>query len=54
MERQHTQVMLLKNRLESEKERLLEKVLPKRYSLSSVDVQPVGIKVIVQQRGTNT
>jgi superfamily II DNA or RNA helicase len=53
-ERQHTQVMLLKQRLESEKERLLDKVLPRRYSLSSIDVQPIAVKVILQQRGDAT
>ncbi len=53
-ERQHTQIMLLKQRLESEKERLLDRVLPRRYSLSSVDVQPVAVKVILQQREVST
>jgi len=48
-ERQHSQVMVLKKRLESEKERIIEKVLPNRYRLSSVDVQPVAVCMIVQK-----
>jgi superfamily II DNA or RNA helicase len=47
-ERQHTQVMILKQRLEADKDRILTKVLPDRYSLASVDVQPVAVKFIVQ------
>lgn len=48
-EQQHSNNVILKNRLEAEKERILHRVLPKRFSLSSVDVQPVAVKVIVQE-----
>ena len=48
-ERQHTQVMLLKQRLESERERVLTKVLPKRYQVATVNVQPVAVKILVRE-----
>lgn len=52
-ERQHSQVMLLKHYLENDQRRLIEKVLPNRYALSSVDVQPVAVKIIVNEGGTS-
>ncbi|MBU4501155.1 MAG: DISARM system SNF2-like helicase DrmD [Nanoarchaeota archaeon] len=53
-ERQHTQVKILKQRLEDEKERILGQVLPNRFSLASVDVQPVAVKTLVRQGGVST
>ena len=50
-ERQHSQVMLLKQQLESDQKRLIEKVLPLRYTLSSVDIQPAAVKIIVKDGG---
>lgn len=50
-ERQHSQVMLLKQQLESDQKRLIEKVLPLRYTLSSVDIQPAAVKIIVKEGG---
>jgi superfamily II DNA or RNA helicase len=52
-ERQHSQVMLLKQYLENDQKRLIEKVLPNRYALSSVDVQPVAVKIIVNEGDTS-
>lgn len=48
-ERQHTQVMLLKQRLEAERERVLTKVLPKRYQVATVNIQPVAVKILVRE-----
>ncbi|KAF5418607.1 MAG: RNA polymerase-associated protein RapA [Candidatus Methanogaster sp.] len=50
-ERQHSQVMLLKQYLENDRKRLIEKVLPLRYALSSIDVQPAAVKIIVNGGG---
>lgn len=50
-ERQHSQVILLKQYLENDQKRVIEKVLPLRYSLSSVDIQPAAIKIIVKEGG---
>ena len=47
-ERQHSQIVLLKRRLEAERERVLERVIPDRYSLSSVDVWPVAVRFVVR------
>ena len=47
-ERQHSQIVLLKKRLEAERERILERVIPDRYSLSSVDVWPVAVRFVVR------
>lgn len=49
-ERQHSQTKLLKRRLEAEKDRIIEGVLPNRFSLASVDVHPVTVKIIVRQQ----
>ena len=48
-ERRKGHIQLLKDRLEDEKKRILEKVLPKRYSLpeDGIDIQVMGVKVIV-------
>ena len=48
-ERQHGHVELLKKRLERERTRVLEMVLPKRYALAEdgIDVQVAGVEVIV-------
>jgi hypothetical protein len=52
-ERQHSQVMLLKQYLENDQKRLIEKVLPLRYALASVDVQPAAVKIIVNEGGVS-
>ena len=49
LQQQHSHSMLLKQRLEAEKKRILERVLPNRFELSSVDVQPIAVKIIVQE-----
>ena len=48
-ERRKGHIQLLKDRLEDEKKRILEKVLPKRYSLpeDGIDIQVMGVKVII-------
>ncbi|MBU7017305.1 MAG: DEAD/DEAH box helicase family protein [Theionarchaea archaeon] len=48
-EQQHSNNMVLKERLEAEKNRILERVLPSRFTLSSVDVQPIAAKIIVRK-----
>jgi len=52
-ERRKGHIQLLKDRLEDEKKRILEKVLPKRYSLpeDGIDIQIMGVKVIVDGGG---
>ncbi len=52
-ERRKGHIQLLKDRLEDEKKRILEKVLPKRYSLpeDGIDIQVMGVKVIVDGGG---
>jgi len=52
-ERRKGHIQLLKDRLEEEKKRILEKVLPKRYSLpeDGIDIQVMGVKVIVDGGG---
>jgi len=47
-ERQHTQVVLLKNRLVAERQRILEKVIPSRYSLATVDIWPAAVTIIME------
>jgi superfamily II DNA or RNA helicase len=48
-EQQHSNNMILRDRLEVERERILQRVLPSRFRLSSVDVQPVAVKVIIKE-----
>ncbi len=50
-ERQHGHVELLKRRLEKERKRILEKVLPKRYSLDpdGIDVLAVGVQILTSK-----
>lgn len=47
-ERQHSHLMLLTQRLERERDRLLGQALPLRYSLARVDVQPIGVEYRVR------
>jgi hypothetical protein len=46
-ERRNSQITMLKGYLSSEEKRIIEKVLPQRYALSTVDVQPAAMKIIV-------
>ena len=48
-ERHHGHVELLKSRLDKERVRVLEKVLPRRYSLEreGIDVLAAGVRIIV-------
>ena len=38
------------NYLERERDRMMEKILPKRYSLASVDLQPLAIEYVVDEK----
>ncbi|MGA9621318.1 DISARM system SNF2-like helicase DrmD [Methanoregula sp.] len=52
-ERQHSHVEMLKQRLAYEEQRIIERVLPQRYSLDDdgVEVLPIAIQVLVNSRG---
>ena len=39
---------IMKDILEKEKERVLTKVLPQRYSLNNIEVHPLAIEYIVK------
>jgi len=54
-ERQHSHIELLKGRLEKEKTRVIEKVLPMRYSIdkNGIDIQPVGVRIIINKGDEN-
>jgi hypothetical protein len=47
-ELQHSHLVLLKGRLTSDRDRLLTHLLPRRYTLARVDVQPVGVEYRVR------
>ncbi|MGC9317959.1 MAG: DISARM system SNF2-like helicase DrmD [Armatimonadota bacterium] len=49
-QRQHSQLQMLKEQLETERDRLLDRAIPKRYSLARVDVQPIGVEYRVRAR----
>ncbi len=49
-QREHSQLQLLREQLGAERDRLLEKAIPKRYTLARVDVQPVGVEYRVRAR----
>ena len=52
-ERRHGHVELLKRRLENERKRIIEKVLPRRYKLDpdGIDVLAAGVRIIVHEGG---
>lgn len=52
-QRQHSHIELLKQRLDEEERRIIERVLPNRYSLDEdgVEVLPVAVHVLLNQRG---
>ena len=50
-ERQQSMVQILRKRLEDERERVIERVLPKRLTIASVDVRPVAVEIIVKRTG---
>lgn len=52
-ERQHGHVELLKRRLQKERKRVLEKLLPDRYSLDpdGIDVLAVGVQILTSMEG---
>jgi len=52
-ERQHSHVKVLKERLEKEKVRMLESILPRRFALADdgIEVQVAGVKVILNDKG---
>jgi hypothetical protein len=43
----YSHLALMKQLVERERERILQKVLPKRYALAAVDVQPLALEYIV-------
>jgi hypothetical protein len=47
-ERQHSHLALLKDRLIRDRDRLLNHLLPRRYTLARVDVQPIGVEYRVR------
>jgi len=47
-ERQHNHLMLLKERLERDRDRTIERTLPLRYGLARVDAQPVAVEYRVR------
>jgi len=47
-ERRASQIALLRQRLEHERDRTLEQVLPRRYALAHSDVQPVAVEYWVR------
>lgn len=49
-QRQHSQLQLLREQLENERDRLLKYAIPKRYTLARADVQPVGVEYRVRAR----
>jgi len=49
-QRQHSQLELLREQLERDRDRLLNIAIPKRYGLARVDVQPVGVEYRVRAR----
>lgn len=48
-QRQYQQITALKQYLISEEKRIVEKVLPQRCSVATVDVQPAAVKIIVRR-----
>ena len=46
-ERDEKTLELLKEYLKSENKRILEEVLPKRYSVKRIDIRPIGIEILV-------
>ncbi len=46
----HSHIEQMKQLLERERDRMLEKILPKRFSLASVDLQPLAIEYIVSEK----
>jgi superfamily II DNA or RNA helicase len=47
-ERHYSQINLLRRRLKIEHKRIVDRLLPRRYTLASVDVQPVAVTIIVR------
>jgi hypothetical protein len=50
-ELEHTYIERMKQLVVREQERVLEKVLPRRYALATVDVQPLAVEYIVHHSG---
>ena len=52
-QRRQSHINELKEKLEKEKTRIIERVLPKRYTLmeDGIDIQAVGVKVILNNKG---
>lgn len=46
----HSHIEQMRQLLEHERDRMLEKILPKRYSLASVDLQPLAIEYVVDEK----
>jgi len=52
-QRQHNVIELLKKRLEGQRDRILNEVLPRRFKVTSVEVQPVGVQFLVSNQETS-
>ncbi len=48
-ERDSSTLEILKNHLQTEHERVVNQILPKRYSIKSIDIFPVGLRFIVKK-----